>query len=432
MRVQPIEPEFFKQNRKNFAAQLKPKSIALFTSNDIYPTSADGSIPFVQHADIYYLTGVYQEESIVLLCPDAYDVESREILFVRETSETIAIWEGEKLSKEKATALTGIQNVKWLSDFEQTLNLLMIQNEYVYLNTNEHRRAAMDTQTREMRFLNWMREKYPLHKYERSAPIMHNLRAIKSSWEVNRLQTACDITEKGFRRILKMIKPGVFEYEIEAEIMHEFLRNRSAGYAYGAIIASGNNSNVLHYIENDKMCADGDLLLMDFAAEYAAYNADLTRTVPVNGRFTPRQRAVYDAVLRIHDSAAAMLTASSNFNLFEYEKEVGKLVTSELIDLNLLDRTDVRNQNPKMPAYKKYFMHGTSHPLGLNVHDYGDYYRKFEVGMVFTCEPGIYIPAEGFGIRLENDWLITENGNRNLMANIPILADEIETLMHEK
>ena len=430
MRVNLREPELFILNRQNFAAHLKPKSVAVFTSNDIYPTSADGTMPFVQHSDIYYLSGVYQEETILLLCPDAPDEENREILFVRETNDTIKVWEGEKLTKEKAREYTGIQNIKWLHEFDQTVFLLLLQIEHIYLNTNEHRRMSVETETRETRLLKWFKENYPLHKYERAAPIMHRIRAIKSEREINRMQVACDITDKGFRRILKFVKPGVWEYQIEAEILHEFLMNKASGFAYGAIIASGNNANVLHYVENDKECKDGDLLLMDFGAEFANYNADLTRVIPVNGRFTERQKQVYNAVLHVHDEAAKMLHPESNFNLFEYEKEVGKIMTEQLIGLGLLDRTDVRNQNPKYPAYKKYFMHGTSHPLGLNVHDYGDYYRKFEAGMVFTCEPGIYIPEEGIGVRLENDWLITENGNRNLMANIPILADEIEDLMN--
>lgn len=429
MRVNPVEPELFILNRKNFAAQMKPKSIAVFTSNDIYPTSADGTMRFVQHSDIYYLTGVYQEETMLILFPDAQDETMREILFVRETNDTIKIWEGAKLTKEQAREMTGIKTVKWLHEYERTLYLLMIQAERVYLNSNEHRRTDNPTQTSEMRLVNWFKEHYPLHTYERAAPILHNLRAIKSEHEINRLQIACNITEKGVRRILNFIKPGVWEYEIEAEILHEFLTNRASGFAFEPIIASGNNANVLHYLENNKQCQEGELILCDFGAEYAGYNADLTRVFPVSGRFTERQKEVYNAVLHVHNEAAKMLTPSSNSNLFEYEKEVGKIMTEQLIKLRLIDRTDVRNQNPELPAYKKYFMHGTSHPLGVNVHDYGDYYRKFEAGMVLTVEPGIYIPEEGFGIRLENDWLITENGNRNLMVNIPIEAEEIEELM---
>jgi Xaa-Pro aminopeptidase len=429
MRVNPIEPELFSANRNRFAAKMKPKSLAVFVSNDIYPTSADGTMNFVQHSDIYYLSGVYQEETVLVIFPDAPDAANREILFVRETNEIIKIWEGEKLTKEKACELTGIKNVKWLSEYKKTLYLLMIEAESVYLNTNEHRRADVETETREARLIHWFKEHYPLHQYERSSPILHELRAIKSKEEVNRLQTACDITEKAFRRLLKFIKPGVWEHHIEAEIMHEFLMNKASGMAYGAIIAAGNNANVLHYVENDKECKAGDIILMDFGAEYAAYNADLTRVVPVSGKFTERQKKVYNAVLHVHNEAANMLVAG-NMNLFEYEKEVGKIMTEQLIQLGLIDKTDIKNQNPDAPLYKKYFMHGTSHPLGINVHDYGNYYRKFAAGMVFTCEPGIYIPEEGFGIRLENDWLITENGNINLMANIPILADEIEDLMN--
>jgi len=428
MRHIPIPSKLFIENRAKLIKHLKPSSVAVFHSNDLMPTSADGTMPFKQHSDIYYLTGVAQEETILLLCPDAQEERFREILFLRETNDFIATWEGHKLTKEQARQQTGIQSVYWLSDFKKIFHELAFQSEYIYLNTNEHLRATIEVETRDARFIEWTKKRFPLHRYERLSPIMHRLRAVKSSAEIKLLQTACDITEKGFRRILGFVKPNVMEYEIEAEYIHEFIRNRSVGFAYTPIVASGANSCVLHYIENDKPCQDGDLLLMDIGAEYAGYCADMTRTIPVNGQFTPRQKAVYEAVLRVQQEAFQLLAIGNTWQ--NYHREVGQIMEKELIDLKLLDATEVKNQNPKAPLYRKYFMHGTSHHLGLDVHDYGSIYHKFEAGMVFTCEPGIYIPEENIGIRLENNIVITENGIQDLMQNIPIEADEIEELMN--
>ncbi|MCS6795565.1 MAG: aminopeptidase P N-terminal domain-containing protein [Raineya sp.] len=430
MRYAPIPQALFVENRKNFANKLYPESLAVFHSNDIMPTNADGTMPFRQNSDLFYLTGIDQEDTILIICPDARDKKMREILFIKETNEHIAIWEGKKLSKEEAREISGIQNVMWLSEFEKTFNLLALESENIYLNTNEHTRAVIQVETRDARFIKYCKEKFPLHNYKRIAPIMHRLRAIKSSWEIFLIKKACQITEKGFRRVLNFIKPGVWEYEIEAEFIHEFIRNRSRGFAYQPIIASGKNACVLHYNANNQQCQDGDLVLLDVAAEYANYASDLTRTVPVNGRFTPRQREVYEAVLRVLRGAKVMLVKGNTME--KYLKEVGKMMESELIGLGLLKKHEVESQDPENPLYKKYFMHGISHYLGLDVHDVGSKHRIFDAGMVFTCEPGIYIPEEGIGVRLENDILITEDGNIDLMESIPIEPDEIEELMNQK
>lgn len=429
MKYQQIPSSLFIKNRKKFMAEMKPKSVAVFNSNDIYPVSADSTLPFAQHRDIFYLSGADQEESILLLCPDAPYEHLREILFLRETNEHIAIWEGEKLTKERATEVSGIKNIVWLKDFEKTLFEIMTYCDTIYVNTNEHYRSSVETETREARFIKWWKDKYPAHQVAKSNPILQRLRSVKEQEELDLIQHACDITEKGFRRILDFTKPGVWEYEIEAELVHEFIRNRSKGFAYTPIIAAGNNANVLHYIENNKECKDGDLILFDVAAEYANYSSDLSRTIPVNGRFTPRQRQVYDAVLRVKNEATKLLTPGTLWK--EYHIEVGKIMTGELLGLGLLDKADVQNEDPAWPAYKKYFMHGTSHHMGLDTHDYGLLYEPMQPNMVFTVEPGIYIPAEGFGIRLEDDVVIQPSGEPfNLMRNIPIEADEIETLMN--
>jgi Xaa-Pro aminopeptidase len=402
--------------------------MAVFNSNDILPTNADGTMPFKQNSDLFYLTGVDQEESKLILFPSSLDDTFREILFLKETNENIQIWEGHKLTKEEASEISGIETVYWLSQFNTVLNILMSEAEHVYLNTNEHIRAGSEVQTCDDRFLKWCKKKYPLHKYERAAPIMHHLRAIKSEKEIELIQHACNITEKAFRRVLKFVEPGVKEYEIEAEFAHEFIRNRSRGFAYTPIIASGANACILHYIENNAQCNKEDILLMDVGAEYANYNADMTRSIPVSGRFTKRQKEVYNAVLRVQREAMKMLMPGNQIR--DYQKEVGLIMEKELLDLGLLDKTDIKNQNPKIPAYKKYFMHGTSHHLGLDVHDVGNMYREFEEGMVFTVEPGIYIREENLGIRLENDVVITKNGVIDLMKNIPIEAEEIEEIMN--
>lgn len=410
-------------------AEMKPKSIAVFNSNDIYPVSADSTMPFQQHRDILYLSGVDQEESILLLFPDSVDKNHREVLFLRETNEHIAVWEGEKLTKEKAFEVSGVKTVYWLSDFDKIFFELMTQAETIYFNTNEHYRQSVETETREVRFIKKTKEKFPAHTWAKSNPILQRLRSVKDPIELALMQQACDITGKGFRRVLNFVQPGVWEYEIEAEFMHEFLRNRSLGFAYTPIIASGNNANVLHYIENNQRCKEGDLILMDVGAEYAKYSSDMTRTIPVSGRFTKRQREVYNAVLRVKNEATKMLVPGTLWK--EYHVEVGKIMSAELIRLGLIDKHDVKNEDPDWPAYKKYFMHGTSHHIGLDTHDYGILWEPMKSNMVFTVEPGIYIPEEGFGIRLEDDVVVQEKGEPiNLMGHIPIEADEIEALMN--
>lgn len=430
MKYSHIKNQLFVDNRTRFKKALKPGSMAIFVSNDILPTNADGSMGFRQNSDLFHLCGVDQEETILLIFPDVKDGKHKEVLFIKETSELIAVWEGAKLTKEQATSVSGIQHVYWYHEFEKILKTLAFQAEYIYLNSNEHTRASILTETSEMRFAKWMKEKYPLHKYERSAPIMHKIRSIKSPLEIKLIQEACDITEKGFRRLLGFVKPGVWEYEIEAELIHEFIRNKSDGFAYGPIIASGGNACVLHYVENNKQCKSGDVLLLDVAANYANYASDLTRAIPVNGKFTKRQKNVYNAVLKVFKEARKMLKAGNTFE--KYNKAVGEIMTEELLKLRLLKVSDVKKQNPAWPAYKKYFMHGTSHFLGLDVHDVGLFHEPMQAGMVFTCEPGIYIPQEDLGIRIENDILITPKGQDDLMKNIPIEADEIEELMNKK
>ena len=425
MKYLHIDSQLFINNRREFSKKLKENTLAIFNSNDIMPTNADGTIPFRQNNDLFWLSGVDQEESVLVVFPNNNE---KEILFLKETSELIAIWEGAKLTKEEALNTSGISTVYWLSEMDEKLEELISKCDGIYLNKNIHSRAASKVQTRDDRFRNMISEKYNKEILE-VAPIMHELRSIKSDTEISLLQNACNITEKGLRRILPFINPGVMEYEIEAELMHEFLRNRSTGFAYEPIIGSGRDSCVLHYVENNKECKDGDILLMDFGAEYANYASDLTRTVPVNGRFTKRQKAVYNSVIHVMKEATKMLVPGTMFK--EYNKEVGEVMESELIKLGLLDKHDVLKQDPKNPLFKKYFMHGTSHYLGLDVHDVGNFDWPMKEGMVFTCEPGIYILEEELGIRLENDILVTANGPDDLMKNIPIEVEEIEDLMNQ-
>jgi Xaa-Pro aminopeptidase len=422
----------FINNRKRLVKHLKENSVAVFNANDIMPTNADGTMRFRQNNDLFYLSGVDQEETILVICPHHPEKKMREVLFLRETNETIATWEGHKLTKDEARELTGIETILWTSDFHRMFNTTMVMGgvENVYLNSNQHYRADIAVETRDARFIKWCQQKYPLHKYERVANIMAGLRAIKSKEEIEAMQTACNITEKAFRRVLKFVKPGVKEYEIEAEFIHEFIRSGSRGFAYEPIIASGSNSCVLHYIENTQPCKDGDILLLDVGAEYGNYNADMSRTIPVNGKFTKRQKEVYNAVLRVKRAAMKLLKSGAMY--FDYHKEVQKIMEAELVKLKLIDKTDLKNQHPDRPLFMKYFMHGTGHHLGLDVHDIGNMFAKMEPGMVWTVEPGIYIKEEGLGVRLENNVVITKTGLIDLMKNIPIEAEEIEDLMNSK
>lgn len=428
MKYNPIDESLFKRNRENFISELKTNAIAIFNSNDEYLRSGDQTFPFKQNSDFFYLSGIDQEQSVLILFPDCPNPLYREVLFLRQTNDHIAVWEGHKYTKDQARRVSGIQQVLWLDDLWSVLPSIVNYSETIYLNTNENDRSVQEVTYRDLRFIHQLKERYPLHEYQRSAPILRRLRAVKSEPEVALIQTACRITGDAFRRVLRFVTAGVKEYEIEAEIIHEFIRQGATGHAYTPIIASGSNATILHYNDNNQVCKDGEVILFDFAAEYANYNADLSRSIPVNGRFTKRQKDVYNAVLHVMREARGMLVSGTVWS--EYQDEVGKIMTDQLIQLGLLDKFDVERQNPAMPLYKKYFMHGTSHHLGLDVHDFASRYRPFEPGNILTCEPGIYIKEEGLGIRLENDILITEDGNVDLMADIPIEVEEIEEIMN--
>jgi len=430
LRYHQIDSNLFIKNREKLEKYLKPNSLVVLNANDVMPTNGDGVMPFCQNSDLFYFTGIDQEETKLVLYPDAPKKEWKALLFIRESNEQIAIWEGIKHTQETAKAASGIDQVHWLQDFASLFNQLAKHVDYIYLNSNEHLRANTIVQTRDQRFARWCKTAYPLHHYERLAPIMHKLRMIKSEAEIEIMRQACKITEKGIRYLLPRIKPGIMEFEIEAMLSFVFLSNRSRGFAYAPIVASGSNACILHYGVNNKACQAGETILLDVGAEYANYCADSTRVIPVNGRFTARQRAVYNALLGIMDIAKSLLKPGND--LITYQQAIGEATESALLDLKLLTLDDIKNQDPKMPAYKKYFMHGVSHHIGLNVHDVADPYQKFEEGMVFTIEPGIYIKQEGLGMRLEDDFVIRQNGLENLMSGIPIHLDEIEQLMNEK
>lgn len=432
MRHEPIGKELFIANRKRLVNKLNSGSIAVFNSNDIMPSNADGVLGYIQNSDLYYLTGIHQEESMLVICPGFPDKKYREVLFLREPNELLEKWEGHKLTKQEATEISGIETVVWISGFEKLFHHMMTMGgvEQVYLNTNEHYRSEVVVQSRDARFIEWCKKTYPLHTYNRIAPVIGELRKVKQPREIDLMQKACDITECGFRRVLGYVRPGVMEYEIEAEFVHEFKRLGSKGFAYPPIIASGISNYILHYVENSKQCHAGELILLDVAAEYANYNADMTRTIPVSGRYTARQKEVYNAVLRIKNAATKMLRP--NVVYFDFQKEIEKLMEAELLKLKLIDKTDIKNQSKDNPAFKKYFYHGTSHMLGLDVHDVGNMHHKVAVGSVWTVEPGIYIKEEGFGIRLENNVVIGKSKNFDLMQHIPIEAEEIEEIMNRK
>ena len=429
MKYKPLNSSIYKRNRLNFMDQMKGNSMAIFNSNDIYPVSADTELPFEQHRDIFHLTGIDQEETILIVYPNSKDSKTRENLFIRRSDEHTKIWEGEKLSKDLATKLSGVENVHFVEDFKKILHSISNKVDTFYINKNEHYRANSPVETREDRFINWLLKKYPAHKVAKSNPILQRLRSIKHLDEIDQIKKACQITKKGFDRILRFVKPDVWEYQIEAEFIHEFINNSSKGFAYTPIIASGIDNNVLHYIKNNKQCKDGDLILMDVGAEYGNYSSDMTRTIPVSGHFSKRQKEVYNSVLQVKNEATKLLTTGNNWKTFH--EQVGEIMTQELFKIGLIDKNDIKNETKKNPAYKKYFMHGTSHHLGLDTHDYGLLEDPFQENMVFTVEPGIYIPKEGFGIRLEDDVVIKSKGEPlNLMSDIPIIADEIEDIMN--
>jgi Xaa-Pro aminopeptidase len=422
-----IDKQLFIENRKKLVKQLKPDSIAIINANDYMPTNADGTMRFKQNTNLFYLTGVDQEETILLLFPDAPDQKFKEILFVAETSELMAIWHGKKLSKEEATEKTGIKNVMWLSDFPNIFRTLVTDAYNIYLESNEHKRAVIEVETRNARFIKWCKEEYPLHNYERVSPLIYKLRMFKSKQEIELMKEAIRLTDLGFRKVMKMTKPGVKEYEIEAEFIYQFMRNGGALADYTPIIASGPGACVLHYIDNDKPCKDGDLILIDVGASYANYNADMTRCIPVNGKFTKRQKDVYNAVLRSMKSTIKLIKPKADW--MAIQKETEQNIEKELVDLGLLKIKDIKDQDPNWPAFKKYFMHNVSHFLGLDVHDFGYFDTPYAPGMVFTVEPGIYIREEGIGVRIENNVVLTEKGNDDLFKNVPVEVDEIEELM---
>lgn len=428
MKYSPIENSLFIKNRKKFIDKMEDNSVAFFNSNDNYPVSADTTLPFEQHRDLFYLSGINQEETVLLLFKKSNE-EFKEIIFLTEPNDLLTHWEGARLDRKKTLSISGIHNICWLNELDKIIGALMKEVQILYLNKNEHYRAKIETQTREERFNNWITKEYPSKETKGCNIILQRLRSIKDPIEIQLIQKACDITELGFRRILNFVKPGVWEYEIEAEFSHEFLRNKSKKFAYSPIIASGVNSNILHYIKNNNQCREGDILLLDVGAEYANYSSDMTRTIPVSGRFTKRQKAIYNSVLIVKNEATKLLRPGLLWK--EHYAEVGKIMTSELLKLGLLSKNDVQNQTKENPAFKKYFTHGVSHHLGLDTHDYGDLSRPIEKNMVFTVEPGIYVQEENFGIRLEDDVVVQENTDPiNLMKNIPIEIEEIEDLMN--
>lgn len=426
MRHQQIDPKLFIRNRDRLKALLPPGSLAIVNANDILPTNADGTLLMQPNSDLFYLTGVEQEESVLILFPDHPDETMREILFVREPNEHLKTWEGHKLTKEQAVSISGIRQIKWTSSFPTFLRQLMCDADSVYLNSNEHKRAVVEVQSRDARFIEELRRQYPLHQFHRLARLMHRLRVVKDDVELQLLKKAIAATKNGFERVAKQTRAGVMEYELEAEFAHEFVRNRCK-FAYNPIIASGENSCILHYNENDKPLKNGDLLLIDVGANYANYNADLTRTIPVSGKFTARQREVYEAVLRVHKASVAGAVVGKLHK--DWFKESQEMMNQELLKLGLIEQKDIDEQKPNEPACRKYFMHGLGHVLGLDVHDVGLMHEPFAPGWVLTVEPGIYIPKEGFGVRLENNILVTEKGPVDLMADIPIEIDEVEALM---
>ncbi len=428
MKYTAINSQLFIDNRKKFIAELPPNSMAILFASDEMPRSADQAFVFRQNPDLFWLSGIDQEKTILVIYPDCPNPLYREALFLRKTNEVIAVWEGHKYTMAEAREASGMQQIFWEESFEPALKSLMTYCDRVFINLNENDRSENQVPYKDIRFANELKYNYPAHEIKRLGPIMAKLRSVKHPVEIELMQRACNITRDAFKRVLKFVKPGVMEYEVEAEIIHEFIRQRGNGHAYTPIIASGYSACVLHYIENNRVCMDGDLLLMDFGAEYANYAADLTRTIPVNGRFSQRQKDVYNAVLRVMKQAKTMLKPGAI--LADYNKEVGNIMEAELIGLGLLDKNEVAKQDKDNPLYKKYFMHGTSHFLGIDVHDIGNRYAPMQVGNVFTCEPGIYIPEEKLGIRIENDILITENGIVDLMADIPVEVEEIEDLMN--
>jgi Xaa-Pro aminopeptidase len=431
MKYLPLPQRLYNQNRARFIKKMKPNSIAIFPSNLNLPENGDAQYAFRPNSDILWLSGIRQEKTMVVLYPDNPDVNAREILVLLRPNEHLEKWEGHKLRKEEATAISGIKNVQWSDTFDAQLHVMMHQADVVYLNSNENDRLDLSIPRLDLAYVTKIKEQYPLHQYERAAKIMRELRAIKTKEEIAVTQEAVDITEKAFRRVMQFIKPGVMEYEIEAEITHEFLRNRATRHAYGNIIASGDRARILHYVENNQVCKNGELILMDFGAEYGNYCADMTRTIPVNGKFTKRQKDVYNACLAVHNYAKSIL--KPGISILAYTAKVNVYMEQQLVNLGLISKADIKNQDPANPAYRKYFYHGVTHHLGIDVHDIGTKHLPIKEGMLFTVEPGIYIEEEQMGIRIENNIWITKTGHVDLFKNIPITVEEIERCMkHSK
>jgi Xaa-Pro aminopeptidase len=427
MKYLPLPQRLYNQNRARFIKKMKPNSIAIFPSNLNLPENGDAQYAFRPNSDILWLSGIRQEKTMVVLYPDNPDVNAREILVLLRPNEHLEKWEGHKLRKEEATAISGIKNVQWSDTFDAQLHVMMHQADVVYLNSNENDRLDLSIPRLDLAYVTKIKEQYPLHQYERAAKIMRELRAIKTKEEIAVTQEAVDITEKAFRRVMQFIKPGVMEYEIEAEITHEFLRNRATRHAYGNIIASGDRARILHYVENNQVCKNGELILMDFGAEYGNYCADMTRTIPVNGKFTKRQKDVYNACLAVHNYAKSIL--KPGISILAYTAKVNVYMEQQLVNLGLISKADIKNQDPANPAYRKYFYHGVTHHLGIDVHDIGTKHLPIKDGMLFTVEPGIYIEEEQMGIRIENNIWITKTGHVDLFKNIPITVEEIERCM---
>jgi len=427
MKYLPLNPEIFIKNRRRFIDEMKPNSIAIFISNDEMPLNGDALYPFKQNSDLFWLSGIIQEDSMVVLFPDNPDPKYREVLVLVRPNEMKEKWDGKRLRTNEAQNISGMKTVVWLDALDALLQPWIHLADTIYLDTNENDRKASLIRTRDYRYVDELKSRYPLHQYERAAKIMKELRGIKTALEIEVLQKAIDITDNTFRRLLKFIKPGVMEYEIEAEIWHSFLSQRATGPGYSSIIASGDRARTLHYVTNDQECKDGELVLMDFGAEYGNYNADLTRTIPVNGKFTRRQKNVYNACLHLHNYARDLL--KPGVSIVDYTEKIGEEATQQFLKIGLLKKTDVKNEDPENRAYRKYLYHGISHHLGIDVHDLGTRTEPIKAGMVFTVEPGIYIEEERMGVRIENNVWITRNGNKDLMKNIPITTEEIEALM---
>lgn len=430
MRYLSVNPKLYVENRKRFMKAMKPNSIAIFAANPVLPENGDAVYNYKPNSDIIWLSGIRQEQTWVILYPDNADTTAKEVLVIQRPNELLEKWNGHLLRPDEATALSGIQKVMYVDEFAASLHVWMHHADIVYLNSNENDRLNLSLHRSDLWYVMQIMENYPLHQYERAARIMKKLRAVKTKAEIEQTQIAIDITAKAFDRVLKFVKPGVMEYEIEAEITHEFIRNRATRHAYGCIIASGDSARVLHYVENNKECKDGDLLLMDFGAEYANYNADLTRTIPVNGKFTKRQKEVYNACLEVHKYCASILKPRINYA--EYITKVNAFMEKQLIKIGLISKSDIKNQDPANPAWRKYFYHGIGHHLGIDVHDVGTRNEPVIEGMLFTIEPGIYIEEEQMGIRIENNYWLTKSGNIDLFKGIPITVEEIEAVMKKK